>query len=66
MRANEDIREAKGVIPYWMIADKLGIHVNTLYLWMRHEMPMGRKKEVLFAVKKAKEEFVNELTDSEI
>ncbi len=44
---NEDIRRAKGSIPNWIVAEKLGIHENSYYRLLRKELPPGKKKEIL-------------------
>lgn len=56
LKRNEDIRNAKGKIPAWIIAEKLGIHEKTFYSWMRYEMSEKKKKLVLKAIEEAKNE----------
>lgn len=56
-RRNLDIRKAKGNIPAWLIAEKLGIHEKTLYGWLRYEMSNEKKKEIMRAIDEAKKEF---------
>lgn len=48
---NQDILEAKGEIPYWVIALKLGVHENTVRNWMRREMSEKQKQKVLDVIK---------------
>lgn len=44
---NEDIKRAKGSIPNWLIAEKLGIHENSLYRLLRQELSKEKKEEIL-------------------
>ncbi|ASA98027.1 hypothetical protein [Anoxybacillus flavithermus] len=53
---NEDIKKAKGDLPNWAIAEKLGIHENTLYRWLRSEMSDEKKRLVIDAINKLKRE----------
>lgn len=53
---NLEIREAKGKIPYWMIAEVLGVSEGTLQRWMRKEMSVHKKEEVMDAIIKIKNE----------
>ncbi|MBT2729201.1 hypothetical protein J7E63_20090 [Bacillus sp. ISL-75] len=55
-KRNLNVVEAKGRIPYWVIAERLGVHENTIQNWMKKEMPKERKEEVLGAIAKIKEE----------
>lgn len=55
-KRNQDILEAKADIPYWMIAERLGVHENTVKNWVRKEMDPIRKKTVLAAIAEVKEE----------
>lgn len=55
-KRNLEIREAKGKIPMWVIAERLGVHVTTLNGWMRQEMGTERKKAILDAIESIKEE----------
>lgn len=57
---NEDIKLAKRKIPNWVISEKLGIHENTFYRWMRTEMSKKRKERVMRAIEEAKEEIKKE------
>ncbi|MDQ0880964.1 hypothetical protein [Peribacillus sp. V2I11] len=53
---NEDIRMAKGSVPNWLIAEKLGIHENSLYRILRQELPMEKKEEILKVIEELKRE----------
>jgi len=55
-KRNEDIRQIKGKIPTWIIAERLGIHENTFYHWMRKEMKPERKQEVIAVIEEIKKE----------
>lgn len=44
---NKEIRRAKGNIPNWVIAEKLGIHENSFYRLLRHELSEEKKEEIL-------------------
>ncbi|MES1053647.1 hypothetical protein FOA24_32550 [Bacillus thuringiensis] len=55
-RRNEDIRKLKGKIPTWVIAERLGIHENTFYHWMRKEMKLERKQVVMAVIEEIKKE----------
>ena len=34
-------------VPYWMIAEELGVSENTVTRWMRHELDQETKQRVL-------------------
>ena len=53
---NEDIRKAKGKIPFYLIAERLGIHDQTLYSWMRRELPEDKKEQIFAIIQDLKEE----------
>lgn len=38
-------------VAIWMIADKLGISENTLYRWLRHDLPEEKQQQVLDAIR---------------
>lgn len=59
-KRNHIIEEAKGIIPYWVIAERLGVHENTVQNWMKKEMSEERKKEVMGAIAEIKEEMRKE------
>lgn len=44
-KRNLEIRKVKGIIPFWVIAERLDIHENTLHNWMKTEMSRERKKK---------------------
>ncbi|MGE1118333.1 hypothetical protein [Bacillus altitudinis] len=46
-RRNEEITKAKGSIPNWIIAERMGIHENTYYRLLRKELTEEKKKEIL-------------------
>ncbi|MGC9935236.1 hypothetical protein [Priestia aryabhattai] len=46
-KRNEEIKRAKGSIPNWLVAEKLGIHENSLYRLLRKELPEEKKREIL-------------------
>lgn len=37
-------------IAIWMIADRLGVHENTLLRWLRHDLPEEKQKQILKAI----------------
>lgn len=51
-----DVLEVKGDVPYWIIANELGIHENTFRNWMRKEMTVDRKEKVIAAIERVKKE----------
>lgn len=53
---NVEIREAKGQIPLWFIAEKLSVHENTLRNWMKKELSPERKKEIFRIIETVKSE----------
>ena len=64
-KRNQDIREAKRNIPTWVIAERLGIHENTLHNWMKKEMCKRRKDRVISAIVGIKKELAEELDPAE-
>ncbi|MBO1005757.1 hypothetical protein [Pseudogracilibacillus auburnensis] len=54
--SNRDILNEKEHIPYWIIANELGVHENTLRNWMKTEMSPERKKKVLDVIKGLKKQ----------
>lgn len=47
----------------WELADLLGIHCSTLSVWLRHEMPEEKQREIaddIYAFAKAKKEIDKE------
>ncbi|MCM3670282.1 hypothetical protein M3181_14965 [Mesobacillus maritimus] len=55
-KRNQNVVEAKGRIPYWIIAERLGVHENTIQNWMKQEMSRDREEQVLSVIAKIKEE----------
>jgi hypothetical protein len=55
-KRNKIIEEAKGNIPYWVIAERLGVHENTVQNWMKKEMSEDRKIKVLSVIDGIKED----------
>jgi len=53
---NEEIRRAKGSIPNWVIAEKLGIHENSFYRLLRQELPKEKKEEILKIIEELKQD----------
>lgn len=53
---NEDIRKAKGNIPAWVIAERLGIHENSFFRLLRREIPANKKTQILKIINDIKEE----------
>ncbi|MFC0472501.1 hypothetical protein ACFFHM_18950 [Halalkalibacter kiskunsagensis] len=53
---NRDIRKAKGNIPSWVIAEKLGIHENSYYRLLRKELPGNKKDKILKIIEEIKSE----------
>lgn len=49
---NEEIRRAKGSIPNWVIAEKLGIHENSFY----QELSEEKKEEILKIIEELKQD----------
>lgn len=61
-KRNADIRESQGKLSNWVIAEKLGIHENTFYRWMRAEMSEEKKEKVLAVIS----EINNEMQRKEV
>lgn len=55
---NPSVLEAKGGIPYYVIANKLSVHENTVRNWMKREMAPEKKVKVLKAIEEIKQELV--------
>jgi hypothetical protein len=53
---NAPLLEEKGSIPYWVIASRLGVHINTLRNWMKSNMSQKQREMILAAIKTIKEE----------
>jgi ribosome-binding protein aMBF1 (putative translation factor) len=58
MKPNKEIRTAIENSDFftWQIAQKLGIHENTFYRWMRAEMSEEKKGRILTAITQLKQE----------
>ncbi|NQW98337.1 hypothetical protein HPY21_15465 [Bacillus stratosphericus] len=58
MKPNMEIRTAIESSNFftWQIAQKVGIHENTFYRWMRTEMSEEKKGKVLTAITQLKQE----------
>lgn len=54
---NEDIRELKGNIPFWIIAERLGVSENTVLNWMKKELTENKKSEFENVINQLKDEF---------
>ena len=55
-KRNHNVVEAKGSIPYWVIAERIGVHENTVQNWMKKKMSAEREKIVMRAIADIKEE----------
>lgn len=53
-KRNIEVRKAKGKIPNWIIAEKLGIHENSLYRLLRQELSKDKKEEILSIIHELK------------
>lgn len=51
---NTPILREKGEIPYWEIASRLGVHVNTVRNWMKSSMNQKQREMLLEAIKAIK------------
>jgi AcrR family transcriptional regulator len=63
---NQEVKEAKGSIPLWRIAKKLGVHEMTVIRWFRDEMEAEKKVRVLGAIQEIKTEMVEQLYGKEV
>jgi len=50
--ANSEIRETlkKNSIPFWMVAEKIGVHESTVVRWFRTELQPVQRGAVLAAI----------------
>lgn len=55
---NEDLRQARGDIPYSAIALKLNVSESTVYRWFRSRLSPEKKKMILKAINELKEEYL--------
>ena len=53
---NKDIREMKGNIPFWIIAEKLGVSENTVLNWLKKELSEEKRLEFVEAINQIKKE----------
>jgi hypothetical protein len=53
-KRNEEIRRAKGSIPNWIVAEKLGIHENSYYRLLRKKLSVEKKEEILDIIEQLK------------
>lgn len=60
-RKNSWFLEAKGDIPYWVIANQLSVHENTVRNWVKREMTPEIKEKVLAAIAEIKQELAKAL-----
>lgn len=60
---NQDLREAKGNIPAYLIGEKLGVHENTIYRYFRSKLDKEKRKEILSAIDEVKKEIKKESCD---
>lgn len=53
---NEKIRRciSESGLRYWEIADALGVADTTFTKWLRHELPVEKKEEILAAIERLK------------
>lgn len=56
LNRNVELKRKKGKIPYWMIAEKLSIHENTIVRWFRQELSDKKKERISQAIKEVKQE----------
>lgn len=47
---NKDIRKMKGAIPYYVIAEELGISETTLYNWLKKELTPEKRDLITNAI----------------
>lgn len=55
-KRNQLIRETKGNIPNWLIAERLEIHESTLVRWLRQEMSPEQEQRIINVIEQLKEE----------
>lgn len=51
---NPEFYQAKGDIPLWKIADKVGVTDVTLGRWLRKPLPENKKDQLLAAISELK------------
>lgn len=47
---NKDIRKMKGDIPYFVIAEELGVSETTLYNWLKKELTLEKRDLITNAI----------------
>lgn len=55
-KLNPRVMEAKGRIPFWVIAQRLGVHENTVRNWMKSKMSEDKEAKVLAAIEDIKKQ----------
>ena len=52
MKANMDIRERlfNARIPFWMLADAMGVHENTVVRWLRRTVTHDQRERIVHAI----------------
>lgn len=62
MKPNAEIRNVIENSSFfnWQIAQKMGVHENTFYRWMRTEMTGEKKEKVMTAIAELKQEVKKE------
>ena len=58
MDNNKDIRKMarRAGVPMWKIAVEMGVSENTLFCWLRRELPEERKAKIIEIIKKYEQE----------
>jgi hypothetical protein len=54
---NKEIRDLRGNVPNWLIAEKLGVHENTVYRLLQKPLTDEKKQRIIEAIEQAKSEF---------
>jgi len=58
MDNNKDIRKMarRAGIPMWKIAVEMGVSENSLFRWLRRELPVERRAKIIEIIKKYEQE----------
>lgn len=50
--STEDLKKlaSKNKVAIWMIADKLSVSENTLFRWLRHDLPEEKQQKIIKAI----------------
>ena len=58
MDINKDIRKMarRAGIPMWKIAVEMGVSENSLFRWLRRELPEERRAKIIEIIKKYEQE----------